>query len=60
MHASSCRPWRLLGLFPAAAVSAFMQWLLNNALKQLDPHKTRIVLVDLRERVLRAVAIQQP
>ena len=37
------------------AVSELMRWALNNAFKQLDPQKTRIVLVDPGERVLRAM-----
>ena len=43
----------------AGAVSELMRWALNNAFKQLDPHRTRIVLVDPGERVLRAMPIQQ-
>ena len=37
----------------AGAVSELMRWALNNAFKQLDPKKTRIVLVDAGDRVLR-------
>ena len=43
----------------AGAVSELMRWALNNAFKQLDPSKTRIVLVDPGERVLRAMPAQQ-
>ena len=43
----------------AGAVSELMRWALNNAFKQLDPNKTRIVLVDPGERVLRAMPAQQ-
>ena len=43
----------------AGAVSELMRWALNNAFKQLDPSKTRIVLVDPGERVLRAMPDQQ-
>jgi len=43
----------------AGAVSELMRWALNNAFKQLDPTKTRIVLVDPAERVLRAMPAQQ-
>ena len=43
----------------AGAVSELMHWALNNAFKQLDPSKTRIVLVDPGERVLRAMPAQQ-
>ena len=39
----------------AGAVSELMRWALKNAFKQLDPHKTRIVLVDPGDRVLRAM-----
>ena len=39
----------------AGAVSELMRWALNNAFKQLDPQKTRIVLVDPCDRVLRAM-----
>ena len=39
----------------AGAVSELMRWALNNAFKQLDPQKTRIVLVDPSDRVLRAM-----
>ena len=39
----------------AGAVSELMRWALNNAFKQLDPQKTRIVLVDPGDRVLRAM-----
>ena len=39
----------------AGAVSELMRWDLNNAFKQLDPQKTRIVLVDPDDRVLRAM-----
>ena len=39
----------------AGAVSELMRWALNNAFKQLDPNKTRIVLVDPGDRVLRAM-----
>jgi NADH dehydrogenase len=43
----------------AGAVSELMHWALNNAFKQLDPSKTRIVLVDPGDRVLRAMPAQQ-
>jgi len=43
----------------ADAISELMRWALNNAFKQLDPNKTRIVLVDPGERVLRAMLAQQ-
>ena len=43
----------------AGAVSELMRWALNNAFKQLDPNKTRIVLVDPGERLLRAMPAQQ-
>ena len=36
-----------------------MRWALNNAFNQLDPNKTRIVLVDPWERVLLAMPAQQ-
>ena len=39
----------------AGAVSELMQWALKNAFKQLDPAKTRIVLVDPGDRLLRAM-----
>ena len=39
----------------AGAVSELMRWALKNAFKQLDPKKTRIVLVDPGDRVLRAM-----
>ena len=39
----------------AGAVSELMRWALNNAFKQLDHQKTRIVLVDPGDRVLRAM-----
>ena len=39
----------------AGAVSELMRWALNNAFKQLDPQKTRIVLVDPGDKVLRAM-----
>ena len=39
----------------AGAVSELMRWALNNDFKQLDPSKTRIVLVDPGDRVLRAM-----
>ena len=39
----------------AGAVSELMRWAMKNAFKQLDPDKTRIVLVDPGERVLRAM-----
>ena len=39
----------------AGAVSELMRWALNNAFKQLDPQKIRIVLVDPGDRVLRAM-----
>jgi len=39
----------------AGAVSELMRWALNNAFKQLDPAKTRIVLVDPGDRILRAM-----
>ena len=39
----------------AGAVSELMRWALNNAFKRLDPQKTRIVLVDPGDRVLRAM-----
>ena len=39
----------------ADAVSELKRWALNNAFKQLDPQKTRIVLVDPDDRVLRAM-----
>ena len=39
----------------AGAVSELMRWALKNAFKQLDPQKTRIVLVDPGDRVLRAM-----
>ena len=42
----------------AGAVSELMHWALNNAFKQLDPSKTRIVLVDPGDRVLRAMPDQ--
>ena len=43
----------------AGAVSELMRWALNKAFKQLDTTKTRIVLVDPGERVLRAMSAQQ-
>ena len=39
----------------AGAVSELMRWAMKNAFKQLDPDKTRIVMVDPGERVLRAM-----
>ncbi|GIS13581.1 MAG: NADH dehydrogenase [Synechococcus sp.] len=39
----------------AGAVSELMRWALNSAFKQLDSQKTRIVLVDPGDRVLRAM-----
>ena len=39
----------------AGAVSELMRWAMENAFKQLDPNKTRIVLVDPGDRVLRAM-----
>ncbi len=39
----------------AGAVSELMRWAMKNSFKQLDPDKTRIVLVDPGERVLRAM-----
>ena len=39
----------------AGAVSELMRWALKNDFKQLDPSKTRIVLIDPGERVLRAM-----
>ena len=39
----------------AGAVSELMRWALNHAFKQLDSQKTRIVLVDPGDRVLRAM-----
>ena len=46
-------------LYFNGAVSELMRWAMENAFKQLDPHRTRIVLVDPGERVLRAMPIQQ-
>ena len=43
----------------AGAVSELMRWALNKAFKQLDPSKTRIVLVDPGDRVLRSMPAQQ-
>ena len=40
----------------AGAVSELMRWALNNAFKQLDSKKTRIVLVNPGDRVLRAMS----
>ena len=40
----------------AGAVSELMRWALNNDFKQLDPKKTRIVLVNPGDRVLRAMS----
>ncbi len=39
----------------AGAVSELMRWAMENAFKQLDPNKTRIVMVDPGDRVLRAM-----
>ena len=39
----------------AGAVSELMRWAMENAFKQLDPEKTRIVMVDPGDRVLRAM-----
>ena len=39
----------------AGAVSELMRWAMKNSFKQLDPKKTRIVLVDPGDRLLRAM-----
>ena len=39
----------------AGAVSELMRWAMQNAFKQLDPNKTRIIMVDPGDRVLRAM-----
>ena len=39
----------------AGAVSELTKWAMRNAFKQLDPQKTRILLVDPGERVLRSM-----